>query len=104
MPLLYGEKEKAFLRLQEAILRTTTDQSILVWKDPAIPPENYTGLMACSPKYFAESENISSWGIWGKTVNSLTPTRDWTPISSLSRISNTKEFFVRHWIVEWPVQ
>jgi hypothetical protein len=28
MPLLYGEGQKAFLRLREEILRTTSDQSI----------------------------------------------------------------------------
>ncbi|KAI0506537.1 heterokaryon incompatibility protein-domain-containing protein [Xylaria bambusicola] len=31
MPLLYGEKGKAFLRLQEEIIRRTNDQSILAW-------------------------------------------------------------------------
>jgi hypothetical protein len=31
MPLLYGEGEKAFLRLQEEIIRTHDDDSILAW-------------------------------------------------------------------------
>ncbi|KAI0129760.1 heterokaryon incompatibility protein-domain-containing protein, partial [Xylariales sp. AK1849] len=31
MPLLYGEGRKAFLRLQEEIIRGTTDTSILAW-------------------------------------------------------------------------
>jgi Heterokaryon incompatibility protein (HET) len=31
MPLLYGEGEKAFLRLQEAIINTTDDHSIFAW-------------------------------------------------------------------------
>jgi len=31
MPLLYGEGEKAFLRLQEEIIKTTEDLSILAW-------------------------------------------------------------------------
>jgi hypothetical protein len=32
MPLLYGEGRRAFRRLQEEIIRTTDDQSILAWK------------------------------------------------------------------------
>lgn len=31
MPLLYGEAEKAFQRLQEEIIRTTTDHSVFCW-------------------------------------------------------------------------
>ncbi|KAK3374745.1 heterokaryon incompatibility protein-domain-containing protein [Podospora didyma] len=31
MPLIYGEGQKAFRRLQEEIIRTSTDQSILAW-------------------------------------------------------------------------
>ena len=33
MPMLYGEKEKAFQRLQEEIIKTSTDQSIFAWED-----------------------------------------------------------------------
>lgn len=32
MPLLYGEGDKAFRRLQEEILRQSNDQSILIWR------------------------------------------------------------------------
>lgn len=31
MPLLYGEGQRAFLRLQEEIIKSSTDQSIFVW-------------------------------------------------------------------------
>lgn len=34
MPLLYGEEEKAFQRLQEEIIRSTADLSILAWTIP----------------------------------------------------------------------
>jgi hypothetical protein len=33
MPLLYGEGKRAFLRLQEEIIRRSTDQSLLAWGD-----------------------------------------------------------------------
>jgi hypothetical protein len=34
MPLLYREGYKAFSRLQDEIMRTSTDQSIFAWADP----------------------------------------------------------------------
>ncbi|KAI0973745.1 heterokaryon incompatibility protein-domain-containing protein [Xylaria arbuscula] len=37
MPLLYGEKSKAFIRLQEQIIRRTNDQSILAWATSDAP-------------------------------------------------------------------
>ena len=36
MPLLYGEKQQAFRRLQEEIMRTTDDQSLFASVDPEI--------------------------------------------------------------------
>ncbi|KAK0649143.1 heterokaryon incompatibility protein-domain-containing protein [Cercophora newfieldiana] len=35
MPLLYGEGAKAFLRLQEEIMKTTYDHTIFCWSDPS---------------------------------------------------------------------
>lgn len=35
MPLLYGEEDRAFQRLQEAIIHSTADLSIFAWKFPA---------------------------------------------------------------------
>jgi hypothetical protein len=59
MPLLYGEEEKAFQRLQEEIIKTTPDLSILAWEWP--PPQQrhdpdsriYCGVLAENPSYFA---------------------------------------------------
>lgn len=62
MPLLYGEGARAFLRLQEEILKTSEDLSIFAWsKFPKISVSNdyirYTsihdfGLFAASPESF----------------------------------------------------
>jgi len=51
MPLLYGEGGKAFIRLQEAILAQTDDQTILAW-----PGDNKGGSGALAPdvSHFAE--------------------------------------------------
>jgi hypothetical protein len=55
MPPLYGEGEKAFLRLQLEILRTSDDESIFAWQDP----QNFSGgLLARSPKAFQESGHV----------------------------------------------
>jgi hypothetical protein len=71
MPLIYGEKERAFMRLQEEIMKTTDDQSIFAWSltNPKVSRDEgweVTGLLAESPNAFADSGNIVSMGIWGK--------------------------------------
>jgi hypothetical protein len=55
MPMLYGEKENAFFRLQEEIIRTTDDDSIFAWISPHGSPTVYRGLLAQSPQEFRES-------------------------------------------------
>jgi hypothetical protein len=71
MPLLYGEGTKAFIRLQEEILKITDDQSIFAWRDPTAktyrddyPEErNPQGLLAPSPELFQYSKSISQFYI-----------------------------------------
>lgn len=86
MPLLYGEGSKAFIRLQEEILKTSTDQSIFAWglavdteelprphdisskennptaqhKDPLARVESTarSDALATSPQYFERSHGI----------------------------------------------
>lgn len=50
MPIIYGEGHMAFTRLQEEILRDTTDYSLFAWR-PEVPQE-YRGLLAYSPAEF----------------------------------------------------
>ena len=57
MPLLYGEREQAFLRLQEEILKKSHDHSLFAWP---IHRENQPGLLADSPAAFAECQYIVS--------------------------------------------
>lgn len=59
MPLLYGERQKAFLRLQEEIMKTSEDHSLFAWKKPVSQPDDmHCGLLASSPAHFSESRNI----------------------------------------------
>ena len=65
MPLLYGEGEKAFVRLQEEILKDSSDQTIFAWSDGddfnAIELTtrrdklDLRGVLATHPKYFQGS-------------------------------------------------
>ena len=61
MPLLYGEGEQAFQRLQQEIIRTSTDQSVLAW-EVLLDDRQYTtlpSLLAPSPANFGgKAQNI----------------------------------------------
>ena len=56
MSLLYGEGEKAFIRLQEEIIKVSNDQSIFCWKYsyPEVP-RGWLSLLAPSPAAFRDS-------------------------------------------------
>ena len=60
MPLLYGEGRRAFLRLQEEILKQSDDQSIFAWSYPEEEHSHtrISGLVAPSPKYFKHASQI----------------------------------------------
>jgi len=70
MPMLYGEGEKAFTRLQEEIIKSSGDHSIFAWPgilteyDKAemydVIHEHQGGLLAKSPFAFALCGNITS--------------------------------------------
>ncbi|KAK4220914.1 hypothetical protein QBC38DRAFT_157642 [Podospora fimiseda] len=64
MPLLYGEGQSgAFLRLQEAILKKSSDQSLFAWTSSAPElddPDAICGLFAESPSMFKEAGNIEA--------------------------------------------
>ncbi|KAL7923796.1 HET protein [Trichoderma austrokoningii] len=54
MPLLYGEGERAFIRLQAEIMRVSNDHSLFAWESL----DNRGGLLATSPAAFKGSGNI----------------------------------------------
>ena len=58
MPLLYGERETAFLRLQEEIIRRTEDHSYLAWGFQMPLNHDYHGLFARSPRAFAGCREV----------------------------------------------
>ena len=52
MPLLYGEGEKAFTRLQEEIIRSSNDLSIFAWTAALNDKRAFRSLWASSPNEF----------------------------------------------------
>ncbi|KAL1845631.1 hypothetical protein Daus18300_014486 [Diaporthe australafricana] len=66
MPMLYGEGgQRAFLRLQEEIMKTSDDQSLFAWVNRDADPEALHGLLAPSPAAFAHSNGILPYHDWG---------------------------------------
>jgi hypothetical protein len=60
MPLLYGEGSRAFIRLQEEILKRTEDYTLFLWASSI--PKWITGLLAPSLSMFTrETPVIGSW-------------------------------------------
>ena len=54
MPMLYGEGERAFIRLLEEIMKVSDDHSLFGWRST----EDHGGILATSPAAFADSGNI----------------------------------------------
>ena len=58
MPMLYGEGSRAFIRLQEEIIKESNDLSLFAWKAPA-RDQKHRGILASSPSEFQGSGFIS---------------------------------------------
>lgn len=68
MPMLYGEGDKAFIRLQEEIIKETDDLTLFAWQavvtdqtrsDPHGSPEHSPrGILATSPAEFAHAHDL----------------------------------------------
>ena len=72
MPMLYGEGEKAFIRLQLEILKLSDDHTIFAWTGND-GNEIERGLLARSPKEFANCGNVCQFGSeTGKSPYSMT--------------------------------
>ncbi|KAL0930604.1 het domain-containing protein [Colletotrichum truncatum] len=59
MPLLYGEGSRAFLRLQEEIIKSSDDHTIFCWAwDPDKVPDQWQSILAPSPSVFSSSASF----------------------------------------------
>ncbi|KAL6907225.1 hypothetical protein GGI43DRAFT_256309 [Trichoderma evansii] len=68
MPLLYGEGKRAFIRLQEEIMRVSDDHSLFAWESS----DDRGGLLATSPVAFKSSGNIIQLNHVDYSQNTLT--------------------------------
>lgn len=68
MPLIYGEGENAFIRLQEEILRTTEDHSIFAWSYA----DGRGGILATTPDAFGSSSNVKQKRLFSSSDTSVT--------------------------------
>ncbi|KAF7534325.1 hypothetical protein G7054_g6308 [Neopestalotiopsis clavispora] len=82
MPMLYGEGAKAFLRLQEEIIRRTNDRSIFAFSSTpsgqaagmGASPQPYSDLFAASPRDFMDwtSSGAMGSGLYASEAFALT--------------------------------
>lgn len=59
LPLLYGEGERAFIRLQEEIIRNSHDLSFLAWSTPSMDKSLHCGVLAPHPQCFRDSGHLA---------------------------------------------
>ena len=52
MPMIYGEGDRAFLRLQEEIIKFSTDLSMFAWRQHHQDEREYRGILSCHPREF----------------------------------------------------
>ncbi|KAK4945548.1 hypothetical protein LTR10_015167 [Elasticomyces elasticus] len=64
MTMIYGEGEKAFIRLQEEIMKDSDDESIFAWRDKNAPSNALTGLLATHPRMFEDSRGCTAYDRW----------------------------------------
>ncbi|KAL8662320.1 MAG: hypothetical protein Q9202_004849 [Teloschistes flavicans] len=73
MPLLYGEGERAFIRLQHEIIKTSDDESIFAWFCRYGSDEQASSILAPSPEAFKRSGHIvAHFPMTGKRPFSIT--------------------------------
>ena len=64
IPMLYGEGDRAFRRLQEEIIKSTDDHSIFAWRYPQSNTSEgvICGLLAEHPRFFVDSPAVRTAG------------------------------------------
>ncbi|KAL8419289.1 hypothetical protein RB594_002488 [Gaeumannomyces avenae] len=84
MPLLYGEGSRAFLRLQEEILRQHEDDTIFLWCTRPAEPWAVRGMLANSPSDFGNFREKAYYLCRGIKPTSTVEMERIEPISAFS--------------------
>ncbi|KAI1777267.1 HET-domain-containing protein [Hypoxylon cercidicola] len=64
IPLLYGEGPKAFMRLQEEIIKSCNDHTIFCWSRNGSVPAEWTSMLAPSPAAFLDAGHYMPVHAW----------------------------------------
>ena len=67
MPLLYGEGKRAFIRLQEEIIKSSDDETILVWDGDFLRGEERLTMLAPDPASFFNFANVEQLPVRGSS-------------------------------------
>ncbi|KAK0657905.1 heterokaryon incompatibility protein-domain-containing protein [Cercophora newfieldiana] len=84
MPMLYGEGNKAFIRLQEEILKQCEDQSLFTWIASAESARRapFRGLLASSPAEFSGCQDVVPFPSISGCPIPVAPTSRGIPLTS----------------------
>jgi hypothetical protein len=99
MPLLYGEERKAFTRLQKEIIENIDDHTLFAWTVPEWEKNIATWtpqpILAASPSFFANSENLVSTHEETGEISSMTKQglKIQLPITTCHLLSHAPLFF-----------
>ncbi|KAF7552553.1 hypothetical protein G7046_g7380 [Stylonectria norvegica] len=61
MPLLYGERENSFIRLQSEIIKREADHTLFCWVDRTASESSFRGFLATSPAHFSSGSRLTSF-------------------------------------------
>ncbi|VUC31175.1 unnamed protein product [Clonostachys rosea] len=81
MPLIYGEGYKAFIRLQEEIIKSSADESLFRWTFDNTVPTDWVSVLAPSPTVFRDSSNFEPYRLFRGRVSSYSVTNQGLSIS-----------------------
>lgn len=81
MTMIYGEGDKAFIRLQEEIMKDSDDESIFAWRDRDASSDTLTGLLAIHPRMFEDSRGCIAYDGWWEPRSTYTKTNHGLEIS-----------------------
>jgi hypothetical protein len=84
MPLLYGEGTKAFIRLQEEIIRRSNDQTIFAWGITNESVESFSEALLAPTKEDSSDESLSSGD---ESIDSLPPIFDFFENGAIKTLS-----------------
>ncbi|KAJ4004793.1 hypothetical protein NW752_009541 [Fusarium irregulare] len=96
MQIVYGEGMRAFIRLQEEIIKVSNDQTLFCWAwDDRYVPAEWASILSPSPKTFLDSSTYTEWPVHEAKTYTITN----AGLSIKLPIMNTITESVEQWLV-----